>query len=86
MREDVEIRFYASDWIDHPHDKNNNYNNVVLHVVLFEPSDEDQPLQNFSGDIIPILALLPVLTQDIEEYALEEALLADYATVTMMIF
>ncbi len=76
MRGDVEIHFYASDWLHHQHDKNNNYNNVVLHVVLFEPSDEDLPLRNFQGDIIPTLVLLPVLPQDIEEYALEEALLA----------
>jgi hypothetical protein len=44
--------------------------------VLFEPSKEDLPLRNLNGDVIPTLVLLPVLPQDIEEYALEEALLA----------
>ena len=73
---DVEIHFYTRDWIHHRHGTNIDFKNVALHVVLFEPSDDDPPLRKPGGDIIPTLVLLTVLPQDIEEYALEEVLLA----------
>lgn len=74
---DVEVHFYTQDWNYHHHDINPQFENVILHVVLFEPAVENHVLRNPSGDIIPTFVLLPVLSQDIEEYALEDALLRE---------
>ena len=68
---DVEIHFYPNDWFHHGHDRNPNFRNVILHVVLYAGTaqgwDASFPMES--------LALLPLLERDLEEYAMEAALL-----------
>lgn len=68
---DVEIHFYVSDWFHHGHDQNPNFRNVVLHVVLYAVGAEAEP----GGPGMETLVLLPLLERDLEEYAMEAALL-----------
>ncbi|PXA04657.1 hypothetical protein DDZ13_05655 [Coraliomargarita sinensis] len=68
---DVEIHFYPNDWFHHEHDKNPNFGKVVLHVVLYAGTtqgwEREYPMES--------LVLLPLLERDLEEYAMEAALL-----------
>jgi hypothetical protein len=75
---DVEIHLRAIDWTAHGHAADPAYNNVVLHVTLF-PSAE-RVTMGATGRPIPVLALLPLLNHDLEEYAADEAIerLADH--------
>ncbi len=72
---DVEFHFYAEDWFAHAHDKNPEFGNVVLHVLLFPPK-KNFPNKNARGNAMETLLLLPHLTVDVEEYASSEALSA----------
>lgn len=74
VRGDVEIHFYAEDWMAHGHDGNPRYGNVVLHVVLFPPRGGKVPEKNAAGEKMATLLLLPHLKVDLEEYAAEDAL------------
>ncbi len=49
----VEIHDKASDWYLHKHDKDERYNNVILHVC----GDIDMEVKNQNGDCIPQLQL-----------------------------
>lgn len=49
----VEIHRQASDWYLHKHETNLAYNNVILHVVLFN----DRECKNAEGRIIPTIAI-----------------------------
>lgn len=69
---DVELHLHASDWIAHRHAEDPAYDDVMLHVVLFPPP-AGHVTQGKRGEI-PVLALLPLLYHDLEEYAAEEAL------------
>lgn len=69
---DVEIHFYASDWLAHGHADDRHFRGVVLHVTLFPSS---RPLDRGDGYLLPELALLPYLKTDLESYAHDEALL-----------
>ena len=73
---DVEIHFRSSDWRAHGHHENPSFDRVVLHVVLFPLSDyENQtPATTLSGDIPPILELLPALSEGFEEFAERDAI------------
>ncbi|MGB0742960.1 MAG: DUF2851 family protein, partial [Opitutales bacterium] len=67
---DVEVHFEAQDWFHHGHDQNPNFSNVVLHVVLYEgdrPQLQSEPAET--------LVLMPLLERDLEEYAMDAALL-----------
>lgn len=46
---DIEIHFSSSDWFRHGHDKDNAYDNVVLHVL----AEADMPSPNIPAFIIP---------------------------------
>jgi DNA-binding Lrp family transcriptional regulator len=73
---DVEIHFNVADWELHDHQNNPNFDRVVLHVVL-HPSRNDTPIvRTTRRDIPETLYLLPILEEDLETYASEEALLA----------
>src|SRR5690606_33765687 len=65
----VEVHFWARDWEAHGHGDDPNFDTVVLHVVLFPPNGKLR-----RGDA-PVLVLLPRLNKDLEEYAIEDALL-----------
>lgn len=65
---DVEIHFYERDWKNHGHDRDPNYNQVILHVCLFPRSSSVRRAVNSLGEEIPQLSLLPFLYQGLEEY------------------
>lgn len=50
----VEMHIRSSDWIQHNHQIDPAYDNVILHVVL----EEDQAISRMSGSLIPCLVLL----------------------------
>lgn len=68
---DVEIHFYPSDWFNHEHDNNPNFKKVVLHVVLYGGASQDWAEQFDMESLV----LMPLLERDLEEYAMEAALL-----------
>jgi Protein of unknown function (DUF2851). len=69
---DVELHLHAGDWAAHDHARDAAYDGVVLHVVLFPPPAQ-HVTRGAGGREIPVLALLPLLLHDLEEYATEEA-------------
>ena len=73
---DVEIHFNLSDWRHHRHENDKNYDRVLLHVVLYpERADPVCEVKTSKGYAPEILYLLPLLEQDLESYAMEDALL-----------
>tara|TARA_B100001093_G_scaffold496658_1_gene542641 strand:- start:56 stop:1234 length:1179 start_codon:yes stop_codon:yes gene_type:complete len=73
---DVEIHFFERDWRNHGHDRDPNYNQVILHVCLFPRSCSANRTKNSLGKEIPQLSLLPFLYQGLEEYNEEWTLAA----------
>ncbi len=55
VKGDIEIHVRSSDWHDHGHDGDSNYNGVILHVVMWHNSQRATTLQN--GREVPVLAL-----------------------------
>jgi hypothetical protein len=68
---DVELHLHAADWRAHGHAADPAYANVVLHVVLFPGAE--LLTTGADGREIPVLALLPLLHHDLEEYAADAA-------------
>lgn len=68
---DVEIHFYRHDWFHHGHDRNPNFDRVVLHVVLYGEADPG-PVTELPMET---LVLMPLLERDLEDYTMEAALL-----------
>ena len=71
---DIEVHFHQADWRAHQHAADPAYARVVLHVVLFPPSEGELPAQHADGRVLPTLVLLPLLHRDLEEYASDDAL------------
>lgn len=71
---DVEIHFYPGDWFAHGHEADENYNNVALHVIVFD--DGSRPAFTALGAQPEVLVLLPYLDRDLESHAMDDALLA----------
>jgi hypothetical protein len=53
----VEIHVKSSDWNKHRHQYDKAYNSVMLHVVF----EDDEPVRNENGELIPTLVLKPLL-------------------------
>lgn len=68
---DVEIHFRPSDWVRHRHHQDPNFKRVVLHVCLFLDKQCGSTGQSTDSSRIPVLHLLPYLTQGLEEYVEE---------------
>lgn len=68
---DVEVHLHAADWDGHGHAHDRAYDAVILHVVLFPPESR-RVTRGAEGKEIPMVALLPLLHHDLEEYAAEE--------------
>lgn len=73
---DVEVHINPVDWRYHHHNIDENYDRVLLHVVLYldSPGQKSQ-MQTSKGHSPEVLHLLPLLKQDLESYAMEDALL-----------
>ena len=71
---DVEVHFHVADWRAHGHGRDEAYDNVILHVVLYPPGPDEIAVRRTDGREIPTLVLLPLLHRDLEEYASDEAL------------
>lgn len=57
----VEIHIKSSDWNKHRHQYDKAYNNVMLHVVF----EDDEPVKNQNGELIPTLVLKPLLDHNL---------------------
>ena len=71
---DVEIHFNAADWRLHDHQSNPNFDQVVLHVVLYSSDDATPAARTVGGHTPEVLVLLPLLERDLESLAMDEAL------------
>ena len=69
---DVELHLHAADWSAHAHAQDRAYDGVTLHVVLFPPP-RGHVTVGAGGRELPVLALLPLLHHDLEEFAAEAA-------------
>jgi hypothetical protein len=61
MKGDVEIHVKSSDWYSHGHNTDADYNNVMLHVVMWQDCNSATLLQN--GKTVPIICLAIALQQ-----------------------
>lgn len=57
----VEIHVRSSEWIGHGHERDQAYNNVILHVVF----EDDLPVCRADGSYMPTLALKPIFHEHI---------------------
>jgi len=71
---DVEVHFHSSDWQLHDHGTNPNFNDVRLHVVLY-PNESSATVLTLKGTEPELLYLMPLLERDLEDYAIDDALL-----------
>lgn len=69
---DVEVHFQAKDWSAHGHAEDPNFQKVRLHVLLYEPTEEAFWQLTESGAYV--VSLLDILSQDLEQYASDQAL------------
>ena len=72
---DVEVHFNVSDWHNHQHELDRNFDRVVLHLVLHPERRNPNPVQTSKGHAPECLYLMPLLNRDLESYAMDEALL-----------
>ena len=68
LKGDVELHVRSRDWHAHGHDRDPNYNGVILHVVMWNDGGEATMLQ--SGTEVPILALFPYVGGGVEHLRL----------------
>jgi hypothetical protein len=68
----VELHVNSSDWYQHKHDSNSNYDNVILHVVW----EEDRQVYHADGQLIPCLEIKDLI---------DPALLYKYKELTYQI-
>lgn len=59
MKGDVEVHVRSSDWYRHRHHADGEYNNVILHVVMWH--DCESPIVLRSGREVPVLCLARAL-------------------------
>jgi hypothetical protein len=72
---DVEVHFNVSDWHHHEHERDPNFDRVILHLVLHPERRNPDPVQTSRGDRPDCVYLMPLLNRDLESYAMDEALL-----------
>jgi hypothetical protein len=60
----VEMHLKASDWLQHQHDSDPAYDNVILHVVL----EEDRPIHRKDGQLLPCLEMKSRITQKLKAH------------------
>lgn len=68
VKGDIEIHVFASDWTKHQHNKQETYNLVCLHVVMWNDIEE-KGIYNVTGQCIPQLTLSEYLNTDLDDIA-----------------
>jgi hypothetical protein len=68
QRGDVEVHVRSSAWYEHGHHTNPEYNDVILHVVLF--IDSSLPVMTSDGGEVPVFELGPLLLVSLEQLLL----------------
>ncbi len=63
---DVEIHTRAPGWYGHGHHKQPEYNDVCLHVVMWQ-SNTERPIRREDGQVVPQLTLSEFLDEEIDE-------------------
>lgn len=63
---DIEIHFYAEDWVRHGHHNNPEFDATILHVCMFPPKGLALDCHTFSGKPLPLLILAPLMPEDLE--------------------
>ena len=63
----IEIHVKSSDWFLHNHQEDNNYNNVILHVVW----QHDAPVYSKNNEEIPVLVLKDFVDENLIENYLQ---------------
>ena len=71
---DIEVHFDESDWQAHGHHRDANFDQVILHILLFPPKARTPVARTLGGRQPECLVLLPLLAGDLEAYANDEAL------------
>ena len=72
---DIEIHFHPTEWEEHEHHLDENFNRVVLHVCIFANSlNAKSNVWRKDKQAVPCLYLLPYLFYGLEEYAEAQAL------------
>src|SRR3990172_4297769 len=56
VKGNIEVHVFASDWVSHRHDRQETYNSVCLHVVMWN-DHEGKGIRNLMGQAIPQLTL-----------------------------
>jgi hypothetical protein len=62
---DVEVHLRADDWVHHGHERDPQFNDVVLHVVLWEAGSQHRP-KTHAGQAVPQLVLQHQLAAPLE--------------------
>jgi len=62
---DVEIHLYSSDWYRHQHHLDKNYNNLILHIAIWNDDKRQIKLENDKE--IPQLILIPFLRKRLKD-------------------
>ncbi|MEW6027238.1 MAG: DUF2851 family protein [Planctomycetota bacterium] len=62
---DIEMHLYSSDWYRHKHHLDRRYNNLVLHIALWD--DEQKPIRLNNKKEVPQVVLAPMLRGQLED-------------------
>src|SRR5690349_3686334 len=57
----IEIHIHASSWMDHHHNTDPAYDNVILHVVW----KNDKPIKRRDGTLLPVIELKNRVSEDL---------------------
>ncbi len=67
MQGDIEIHLNSYDWIAHNHQDDPNYNQVILHVVYENKTNQHYTIKE-NGEIAEILEIKDLLSADIQKF------------------
>ena len=63
----IEMHLKSSDWYAHQHEKDSNYNNVILHIVW----EDDVPVYQAHQKVMPTIVLRPYVHHDVYQNYLQ---------------